>query len=40
MLLLQCTEDGEPPLPEEGDEADVDVLDYTDPSFQYGGFSV
>ena len=25
------TEDGEPPLPEEGDEADTEVLDYTDP---------
>ena len=29
--LLQFTEDGEPSLPEEGDEADTEVLDYTDP---------
>ena len=28
---LQFTEDGEPPLPEEGDEADTEILDYTDP---------
>ena len=31
MLLLHCTDDGEPPLPEEGDEADAEMLDYTDP---------
>jgi len=28
---LRFTEDGEPQLPEEGDEADTETLDYTDP---------
>ena len=40
MFPLQCTEDGEPTLHEEDVEADTEILDYTDPSFQHGGLSV
>ena len=31
FVVLQFIEDGEPQIPEEGDEADTETLDYTDP---------
>ena len=36
IFPFQFTEDGEPSQPEEGVEADMELLNYTNPLFQHG----